>query len=611
MRHIILVGFVVLSFVGSVRAQKVKYKDLFILLNAENFKDADPFLRKFIIDNPDNPHANYQMGKMLQTYMMESDLIKDSLRINELADSALIYLDKSLELCTEKYVEKQHDDDYYADFRRRNLRTGKFEVKLSDVQLEMEDRKEAVAKFKKDDNKLIVHFRASESFNGKVLTQYSSLVEGFETLNLLYFTTGADELQVLRDIPMNYDSMKYHFNTYRVLKKDMNKNSPVQKIEEKAVSEYPIILSDSVDFTAETVEVWDIKTWSKMTHDKIGKEIFPLKSRMIAYDKELDEAHNRIVKDSLDGRDTIFALATKNVGRDISKYKESSLPAAIYNFRIAEINYHSTTNVWYLQVQDTINIDVKYNVLDDIEKQLSAVSQLVVSLEDSNTPHERLLFHDFISKRYNDEDGLNNFIKEQVSFVHNDSLQLLDWISETNKLDTRTLWHADSIPLLAGGQIINQDSIKYSTFSIDSLDNRRIGFYSWQSTNDSLALAFGVAPGSRILDSLFTVDLGIIEKEQTPITTTYFIDSLNDDSLVWAIPKKQIDESVSLKIFTTSVTAGMGWSKDLIINENLNDVKYDRENHRIMFYGNEQKLLLVLNDSGEEEETVEVAEEIK
>ena len=611
MRHIILVGFVVLSFVSSVSAQKVKYKDLFILLNAENFKDADPFLRKFIVDNPDHPNANYQMGKMLQTYMMEADLIKDSLMINEFADSALLYLNKSLEVCTEKYVEKKHDDDYYAGHRRRNLRTGKFEVKLSDVQLEMEGRKEAIEKFKEDDSKLITHFRAAGYFNESVFELYSSLVDSAENINILYFTAGADELQILREIPKNYDSIIYHYNTYRVLKKDMSRNSPVQKFEEKPVSEYPIKGSNKVDFTAETVEVWNLKAWSKQAHDKIGKEIFPLKSRLIAYDKELDEVHDRIVRDSLDGRSEIFALATKNVGRDLRDYDPSSLPAAIFNFRIAEINYHSTTNVWHLDVHDTVNIDVKYSVLDDIGKQLSGVTKLAGILVEANNAQERLLFRDFINDRYTDENGLYNFIQEQVSFVNNDSIQLDDWISETNKLDTRTMWYTDSIPLFAGGQIQNLDSITYSTFSIDSLDDRRIGFYSWQAANDSLALAFGIAPSSRILDSLYTVDLGLLIEDQTLITSTYLSDSLNDDSLVWVIPKKKLDDNVSLKIFTTSVSSGLGWSKELIINEDLNDVKYDRENHRIMIYGDEEKLLLVLNDNGEEEEIVEVTDEIK
>ena len=69
-------------------AQKVKYKDLFVLLRVENYTDADKFLRIYLTQEPDEAHANYAMGKMLQTYLDEGDLLNGSARLMEMAEMA-------------------------------------------------------------------------------------------------------------------------------------------------------------------------------------------------------------------------------------------------------------------------------------------------------------------------------------------------------------------------------------------------------------------------------------------------------------------------------------------------------------------------------------------
>ena len=124
MKHIVIIGVLFFSMVIPGISQKVKYKDLFILLKAENYSDADRYLRAFLKENPDHANANYYMGRMLQSYLDEQDLMDNNDRIIELADSSVRYLNKSLNITTEKYVKK-HDDDYYAEFKRRDMRSAK------------------------------------------------------------------------------------------------------------------------------------------------------------------------------------------------------------------------------------------------------------------------------------------------------------------------------------------------------------------------------------------------------------------------------------------------------------------------------------------------------
>lgn len=596
MKHIIVtVLLLCLAFQGF--AQKVKYKDLFILLKAENYQDGEDYLRKFLATNPEHPHANYSMGKMLQFYMQKQNVLTEKKVLIALADSAIMFYDNALNYITEKNVKK-HDDDYYAEFKRRNLRSGKFEVKISDVQLDVENRKKEIKEFMESVKTLNRHFDVGRSFYDSCRLIYKNFTTSAPSLNELYFTTGAHELERLRDLEKLYDSAKYHLNIYRSIRKELAPTKEVQAVIEKAIEQY---LHDGINepnFYGKEIELWNYKLWAKSMVDFIGRRIYPLKKRMVAYDLKLEQLHDKIISDSLDERSDIFRLATENVGRDLRDYDNTSLPAAIYNYRIAEINYHSTVNYWYLEVQDTSNIGLKLDALLNLKNQLSSLGKLIVKLEDANNEKEQRIFKDFINERYDGKIGFAAFLKEQVSFVHMDSVQLEAWKTIVLEQDKVALWKTDSISLIVGNQSINGDSIKYSTFMIDSLSERAVEFYAWQEKNDSLFFAFGIAPSSRSLDTLFTVSAmaGLFDNG---MMGGYLTDSINHAERVWVFTNSKNNKgNYSAQIILTDARRGVTWTTTTKLTENPVSLKYDPELEEFFLYNDKEKPIITIDKGG-------------
>ena len=103
-RFLLLVFFAGLSVVSF--GQKVKYKELFVLLNAKNYSDAEPYLRFFLLEEPDHPNANFHMGSLLQGSLKELNILTESELYTETADSSVFYYEKSLSYITEKDVKK-------------------------------------------------------------------------------------------------------------------------------------------------------------------------------------------------------------------------------------------------------------------------------------------------------------------------------------------------------------------------------------------------------------------------------------------------------------------------------------------------------------------------
>src|SRR5688572_12564016 len=111
-----------------VFGQKVKYKDIFGLLSSKQYESAEPFLKKYLKENTDNPNAYLYMGIIYQDRANKDDILKNTRKTIAYMDSAIYFYDKAYKGLTEKEVKR--NDEYYQLYNRRDLRTGEFGVKL-------------------------------------------------------------------------------------------------------------------------------------------------------------------------------------------------------------------------------------------------------------------------------------------------------------------------------------------------------------------------------------------------------------------------------------------------------------------------------------------------
>jgi len=172
----------------SASAQKIKYKDLFVLLNAKNYDQAEPFLRKFIAQEPDHPNANFNFALFYQYILSNKDILKETEDYTAYSDSAVLYFRKASELISEKEIKKH--DDYYQDYYRRDLRTGKYGVKLADVLFDIENLIEQIKAGKEGAIKLKKHFELAVQNYDSAHSIFKHFTSGF--INYQHFLFTAD-----------------------------------------------------------------------------------------------------------------------------------------------------------------------------------------------------------------------------------------------------------------------------------------------------------------------------------------------------------------------------------------------------------------------------------
>jgi len=89
-------------FAAAAFGQKVKYKDLFLLLNSKQYADAEPFLKKFLKENPDHPNALMYMGIVYQEKSNKDDVLKQTELLQRHIDSAVLFMTRPIRKLTRR-----------------------------------------------------------------------------------------------------------------------------------------------------------------------------------------------------------------------------------------------------------------------------------------------------------------------------------------------------------------------------------------------------------------------------------------------------------------------------------------------------------------------------
>lgn len=498
-RAVILLGILLVGF-GS-HAQKVKYKDLYVLLRARNYEDASGFLVSFLGEEPDHPNANYQMGLMLEYKLQELDLLKQTEAIIQRADSAVLYFNKSHSLIDDKEVKK-HDDDYYELFKRRNLRSGKFEVILSDVQLDIEKRVESLNNLKKEVNGVKGRFDKATEFYHSCQQNYSDLKERYTDELTLALGATDNTLIILQNITTSYDSAIFNLKAYVSARKAFEAENYVDIVfVSNQIEDFSDTPKKEPDFYSRKIGLYNFATWSINQQSQVKSKAEFL-SNLMKFDESLDKMSEDIVKDSVDLSSQIFGMITSPVLKELKLVDYDSWLMSFFQYKIGQLNLKSAWMGWYTAVADTLDVGAKLEYVKKIRSQYEGVVKLEKGLGE---PDEALLtkrYHTFTDARLGGIEGVKNYITKQKGIVVEEENTLNSLDSLLLERDKWAQWKQDSISVTPG----KIDAYNYTIYS-DSLTNPREVAIGGIHQGDSRQFFFGKVPSSRILDTLYFADV--------------------------------------------------------------------------------------------------------
>lgn len=442
-----LVWFLLLLLPVFVQAQKIKYKEVFNLLNTKQYELAEPFLRKYIQENSSKsePSSYLFMGIIYQEKGNKDDVLKDTETAQIHIDSALYFFDQAIKTINEKEF-RGSSKDYYSMYSKRDLRSGEFGVKLSDVHFDIEKRIASLRE-RKDKVKMVKHYftemqeqyQQSYALFGKLQGSYPGERE-------LYLRADDATLKQLDTLAQKYEASYKAFEHYKISAGNLGKIGYKHEWNLKEIADFKSDGQSLTDFYQDDLQVWNYKKFADKTIGILNDEIKPIQENLLKYDIEINKLHEKIKVDSVSVKSDLTKLVESLLGEKLRKFDPDPLPMSVMAVKVADLEYRSTL-LEHKKSDSASNVFVRLQQTQKELNDLRKLDSLLTRLNAVNIDEEAVNYADFVSQTYNSGALLKAFIKTKKEYAERERRQKeAEFVTRQAALNW-IIAGADSIPI--------------------------------------------------------------------------------------------------------------------------------------------------------------------
>lgn len=542
------------SLVPSAFGQKVKYKDLFVLLNAKQYDQAEPFLRKYIAEKNDNPNAYLFMGIILQEKAANNDVLKHTdIMVNNL-DSAVYFYDLAYKGINEKEIKR--NDEYYQAYNRRDLRTGKFGIALSDVQFDLEKRMQALKERKVLVRELKTHYNNAESLYAKAQILFKDIQSKYKNAKTLFLRSDENTINDLKRIAQTFDSSMLAFKSYKDVSSAYGNSGHNQELTLKEISNLENDGTTPADFMQDKLPLWDYKRWAENSISGIEKEIVPMRENLIAYDIAINKLREKLKKDSVSVKNDLTKLVDKILYEQLKKYDADPMPMDIFGMKIAELGYLSEL-INNKPLIDSANVKLKLDLLKKELKEIEALDSISTKLEARDIDADALDYSHFVKNSYGTPSVLKSLIKTTKDFADREEERKEKEVKRFTESLRWMVSETDSIPLFMEAS----DNSKFKPLVLVE-DKYTAGFQFADSTATGYFSTINPARKGGINIS-FPVDKKVFNRRKLPVTKA--LSASDENGQVFYIlffSEEKIQEKFPATLAKIYRTDGLAWSNN-------------------------------------------------
>lgn len=437
--------FALLLLLSPAYGQKVKYKDIWGLLSTKQYEAAEPFLKNYLKEVTDNPNAFLYMGIIYQEKSLKDDVLKQTRRVIATMDSSIIFYDKAYKSITEKEIKR--NNEFYQAYNRRDLRTGEFGVKLSDIQFDLEKKMEGLRE-RIDRVKMVKHYFAlSDTLYKKSNALFKSLHSKYPGQKELYLRADSGTLAALATLAIRFDSCAKAFDNYKSSASTIGKTGYNHSLSLEQITDFKKDGTSLANFYQDDLKLWDYKQFANDSKKIIEAEIMPMREHLVSYDIEINKLREKLSKDSLSVRNDLTSLIDKLLMDQLRKFDDEPLPMEIFTLKIADLEYRSAV-LENRSNPDSTNIHIKLNMLNKELKYLNKLDSTATKLSASDLESKSANYLYFVKNTYNNSSVLKSFISGLKEYAEREKKLKAETLAKYNKALQWLVVGSDSIPLI-------------------------------------------------------------------------------------------------------------------------------------------------------------------
>jgi hypothetical protein len=460
-----------LFFAFSAYGQKVKYKDIYSLLSTKQYDAAEPFLKRYLASEQDNPNAFLYMGIIYQEKAVAQHVLRDTRSLVAYADSAIRCFDRAASMLTEREVKR--NAEFYQAYNRRDLRTGEFGIALSDITFDLQKRKEALLTRTSAAKMLRHHFESADSLYAACVESFQALKKQHLTQKDLFLRADESTVKTLDEVLSRFDAAIKAIRLYQSSMKSPGVPAYRHDFNLHSIKNYATEGSDAVDFLSEEVNIWDFGAFTADVRGKIISDILPLQ-------KETSDLLRR-----LSSTDSNVVFATLPYKRFKPYGDTNPLPLQLAQLCVAD-NMFQSKRAQTAAFADSLDVHIQLELAQSEARALEQLDSALNLLRQQNLTTATHQYAHFLPEELRSAEAVEALIRT-ISSAANDERQRIKENLAMRELQARRLRIGDElIPLSAADTLdgcrplITKDELY--TVGVKRMDSVNVAGYFYSIT---------------------------------------------------------------------------------------------------------------------------------
>lgn len=401
------------ALVFPLNAQK-NYKDIIQLVNKHEYSQSYMLLMDYQSSNPEFANTYYQLGNIFYYWAVNSIPMENIEQTDYYIRNAKLFYG----LCISKLNTQDRDVQKNRDFYKTIEPIKSIEKpKNEDVISFLDNQINVLKKYEQNAKLLYTYFNKFLNFYISSTDTYKEIISKYANLNDLFLEQKSLVFKSTNKLMKNFDSTLYYYKLYKdALEKtpEIDYNPLLKKV---PIAIYRLDGLVRSDFTADTIYVWDYKTWANDVQNYLSNQITDFRETIIASNKKYNQLEYDL-KNYSGFKHTFEPLVLEqNVYFKIEKFDFNSIISRLFSYRVAKINllqynlriFNDTSNTSILPQSRYIEfykLSIYYHTADSLLKDI----------ESNNTEKNYKKHQDFIDFNYKGKEGLSQYIIEEKKY---------------------------------------------------------------------------------------------------------------------------------------------------------------------------------------------------
>jgi len=400
-----------------VQAQRVRYRDVVIAVEAMSDEEALARLKEYLLSDLDNPNANLRIALIHQRAYRNSDPLTAYESTMAHAEVARLRFTKVSSLINESEI-KRNEELYInlapiIDGRGRRVADAPIIVQMVRNGYDSANQlMQQLPSIYKNFTKSVDNYNQAIKLFSDICGRYSSLSE----LYLLY----DDELRsTLSNLKQKYDSSIFYFNQYQQLIKAYPLKKYNQQYLVKPINTYRLEgLITQMNFLENNLVFWDYGKWVDDVNKVMATEIAKLRLDLEANEKKINKALTDAANKEMAGFEPV--RLDKQTMFNLKKHDYQSLVAALLEYKEFKQNLVNKLQAEnYFSKDQTMERTRIYTFYSDIINNTRYVDSLLQIISERNVEQKFAKHKQYLENYYAGKSGLENFLQREAAHSKN------------------------------------------------------------------------------------------------------------------------------------------------------------------------------------------------